>query len=68
VHLKDVRTVGVHDTCALGDGIVPVQRCVEVLRAAGYAGAYSVEHEPESYDPTEEVAISAARLRAWLEA
>lgn len=68
VHLKDVRTTGVHDTCALGDGIVPVRGCVDVLRAAGYTGAYSIEHEPETYDPTDEIAISAARLRAWLEA
>jgi sugar phosphate isomerase/epimerase len=32
----------------------------------GYQGAVSVEHEPQSEDPTEAVVRSAKQLRGWL--
>ena len=31
--------------CAVGDGDVPVRRCVDILRAAGYNGYFSIEYE-----------------------
>lgn len=31
--------------CAVGDGDVPVRRCIDILRAAGYDGYFSVEYE-----------------------
>ena len=67
VHLKDVLHAGTrHETCRYGHGVVPVQRCVTALRTIGYAGAISVEHEPEDADPTEDVQASLAMLRSWL--
>ncbi|WP_049568240.1 sugar phosphate isomerase/epimerase family protein [Nonomuraea sp. SBT364] len=68
VHLKDVAAPGGHDTVALGDGCVPVRRCVEELRRIGYTGTISIEHEPEDRDPIPEVLTSRERLRQWLEA
>ncbi|GAB4529604.1 MAG: hypothetical protein OHK0046_49620 [Anaerolineae bacterium] len=66
VHLKDVRAAGGHETCQFGDGVVPVRECVEVLQRIGYDGPVSVEHEPDLYDPSDEVRASADMLRAWL--
>ena len=31
--------------CAVGDGDVPVRRCIDILRLAGYQGYFSVEFE-----------------------
>jgi sugar phosphate isomerase/epimerase len=67
VHLKDVRAVGMpHETCRYGQGVVPVRRCVEALRRSGYAGPISVEHEPENFDPSEDVRTNREMLDAWL--
>ena len=67
VHLKDVRHEGEpHETCAWGEGIVDIEACVRVLERDGYAGAYSVEHEPEHHDPSEEIRAMRAQLEAWL--
>lgn len=66
VHLKDVRAVGAHDTCAFGDGIVPIAECVAALREIGYPGPISVEHEPEHHDPFPEVIRSRAILSELL--
>lgn len=77
VHLKDIReptkeggegtlkSIG-HETCALGDGVVPVERCVAVLKKGGYGGPISFEHEPEDLDPTKDAVISLKRLKGWL--
>ncbi|MDT8306129.1 MAG: sugar phosphate isomerase/epimerase [Anaerolineae bacterium] len=67
VHLKDVLAEGEHETCAYGEGIVPVRRCVQVLREIGYDGAISVEHEPEQEEPTGAVRASYRMLRQWME-
>ena len=67
VHLKDVRAVGRHDTCRYGDGVVPIEGCVRALAKIGYRGGISIEHEPETYDPTDEIVANAAMLRGWLE-
>jgi L-ribulose-5-phosphate 3-epimerase len=67
VHLKDVLRQGEpHDTCAWGDGVVDVQACVQALRELGYTGAYTVEHEPEDRDPSEEIATMRRQLEGWL--
>jgi sugar phosphate isomerase/epimerase len=66
VHLKDVLAVGAHDTCRYGQGIVPIERCVQVLSEIGYTGAISIEHEPEQFDPTEDCVAGLQMLRGWL--
>lgn len=66
VHLKDVREAGKHDTCALGDGIVPVEKVVRHLVETGWEGTLCVEHEPYDRDPMPEVVTSLRRLREWL--
>jgi sugar phosphate isomerase/epimerase len=66
VHLKDVKAAGGHETCRFGEGVVPIQRCVETLKRIGYSGAISIEHEPETFDPREDVQASLDLLRAWL--
>jgi L-ribulose-5-phosphate 3-epimerase len=67
VHLKDVRAVGEHETCPWGEGVVDVHECVRTLRRIGYRGAYTIEHEPEDHDPTEEIRKLRRRLEEWLE-
>jgi L-ribulose-5-phosphate 3-epimerase len=67
VHLKDVAHEGEpHDTCRYGDGIVDVEGCVRALERVGYAGAISVEHEPERYDPSDDIRAMRAQLEGWL--
>jgi len=66
VHLKDVREVGSHHTCRYGEGVVPIKECVEVLKQIGYEGAISVEHEPETFDPSEDCRADLQMLREWL--
>jgi len=67
VHLKDVLAAGEpHETCRWGNGIVPIARCVEALRASSYAGAIAVEHEPETVDPTDDIRAMRAELEDWL--
>jgi sugar phosphate isomerase/epimerase len=67
VHLKDVLAVGEpHDTCRWGEGIVPIEECVRTLRRIGYAGAIAVEHEPETFDPTDDIRAMRVQLVEWL--
>jgi sugar phosphate isomerase/epimerase len=66
VHLKDVRSAGAHDTCRFGEGVVPIEACVQTLKRLGYNGAVCIEHEPEHSDPTEDVKASLAMLQGWL--
>jgi L-ribulose-5-phosphate 3-epimerase len=67
VHLKDVRAVGEpHETCPWGEGIVDVEACVRALQRIGYAGALTIEHEPEDHDPGEEIKAMLQTLKGWL--
>ena len=67
VHLKDVLHEGEpHDTCRWGDGIVDIEGCVRALQRIGYTGAISVEHEPETYDPSEDVRAMREQLEGLL--
>jgi sugar phosphate isomerase/epimerase len=68
VHMKDVRAVGKHDTCALGAGLLDVPAALAALREVGYDGYLSIEHEPEEYDPTAEVAQSRELVERLLSA
>jgi L-ribulose-5-phosphate 3-epimerase len=68
VHLRDVVAPGSHASCAFGHGCVPLEACVRNLRHIGYAGPISVEHNPETFDPSEDCRASLALLRAWLAA
>ncbi len=65
VHLKDIKAVGGHQTCALGEGIVPIRECITALAELGYTGPVAIEHEREDGDPTPDVIESYRRLRAW---
>jgi L-ribulose-5-phosphate 3-epimerase len=67
VHLKDVLAKGEPlDTCRWGEGIVDIEGCVRALRRIGYTGAISVEHEPETFDPSDDVRAMREQLEAWL--
>jgi len=66
VHLKDVREPGQHRTCQLGDGVVGIPACVQTLKDIGYQGPIGIEHEPEDYDPTEELRASLHLLNTWM--
>ena len=67
VHLKDVLALGEpHETCRWGEGIVPIEACVRALQRIGYAGAIAVEHEPETFDPTDDIRVMRGQLEGWL--
>lgn len=66
IHLKDVRAAGGHDTCRYGEGVVNIEGCVQTLKRLGYTGAISIEHEPDLFDPTEDVQVSLKMLQGWL--
>lgn len=67
VHLKDVLHEGEpHETCPWGEGIVDVEACLRALLRIDYAGFYTVEHEPEDHDPSDEIKEMRAQLEGWL--
>jgi sugar phosphate isomerase/epimerase len=67
VHLKDVLALDEpHETCRWGEGIVPIEACVRTLQRLGYTGAIAVEHEPETFDPTDDVRAMREQLAGWL--
>ena len=67
VHLKDVLAVGdPHETCRWGEGVVDIEGCVRMLQRIGYGGAISVEHEPETFDPADDIRAMRDQLEAWL--
>ena len=63
VHVKDVKAVGAHQTCLLGEGVAQVAACIATLKEIGYSGWYSWEDEPEDRNPFD----SAVRNRRWIE-
>ncbi len=67
IHLKDVRAAGAHETCRFGQGVVPIERCVRTLQRLGYTGAISIEHEPERFDPREDVRAGLEMVQGWME-
>ena len=51
--------------CALGDGDIPVEQCVKILRSAGYDGWISIEFEGNK-DCIEEIALGYERLKTYI--
>jgi sugar phosphate isomerase/epimerase len=67
VHLKDVLARDEpHETCPWGEGIVPIEECVRTLQRSGYTGSIAVEHEPETFDPSDDVRVMREQLEGWL--
>jgi len=76
IHLKDVKAkrsqpsglpfvdMG-HETCRLGDGVVPIPAIVEKLRKLDYRGPVGIEHEPEEFDPREDCRTGLERALRW---
>lgn len=67
LHLKDITEPGGHDTCALGDGVVPVEQVVRYLVETDWQGTICIEHEPYDRDPMPEVQTSLQRVQQWLQ-
>ncbi len=66
LHLKDVKKIGGHDTCTLGDGVVGIESIVRYLKETKFDGTICIEHEPYDHDPTDDVIESAKRVEQWL--
>ena len=67
VHLKDVLHRGEpHETCRFGAGVVDVEACVRSLQRIGYTGTIAIEHEPETFDPSDEIRTMRKQLAEWL--
>jgi predicted dehydrogenase/sugar phosphate isomerase/epimerase len=76
VHLKDVKATRAgktgfefidmgHETCRLGEGVVPIRKVVDALKKGGFRGPVSVEHEPEEFDPSADLAQGLKDLLRW---
>jgi len=66
MHLKDIEKAGEHETCVFGEGVVPLEACVQAMKDIHYSGAITLEHEPADHDPTDEIAECYSRLKNWL--
>lgn len=66
VHLKDVKPPRAqksgfemidmgHETCRLGAGLLPVTTFLAALRQRDFRGPIGLEHEPEDFDPSEDL-------------
>lgn len=64
VHLKDVQEAGQHRTCALGEGVVGIDRCLHALSKIDYSAVIGIEHEPEDRDPMPEIEQSVDYYKA----
>ena len=51
--------------CALGDGNIPVEQCVAILKRAGYDGWISIEFEGND-DCIDEIALGFERLKKYI--
>ena len=51
--------------CALGDGDIPVEQCVAILKSVGYDGWISIEFEGNK-DCISEIALGYDRLKAYI--
>lgn len=76
VHLKDVKPrrpakTGLefvdmgHETCRIGDGLLPAPLLLAALRERDFRGPIGIEHEPEEFDPREDVRVSRERVERW---
>jgi sugar phosphate isomerase/epimerase len=65
VHLKDVDATtskGVRP----GTGSADVLGCLQALSDIGYDGAVGIEHEPDGWDPTEDLRVGYRMLDHWV--
>jgi L-ribulose-5-phosphate 3-epimerase len=67
MHLKDVKEAGKHDSCRFLAGVVPVDDVVRELVSQGYQGCIGIEHEPEHFDPSEDLEASRILVESWLQ-
>jgi sugar phosphate isomerase/epimerase len=51
--------------CALGDGMIPVSQCLDILRSVGYDGYVSIEFEGNK-PCLDELRLGLSRLRQYL--
>lgn len=76
VHLKDVKPrrpakTGLefvdmgHETCRIGDGLLPAPLLLAALRERDFRGPIGIEHEPEEFDPREDARVSRERVERW---
>lgn len=66
VHLKDIKKAGSHETCALGEGIVPVEKVARYLAEDGWDGTLCIEHAAFDRDPMPEIERSFERVKGWI--
>ena len=66
VHLKDVKSTGGHETCAAGEGVVPVEKVVRYLVESDWHGPICLEHSPFDRDPMPEIRRTLERVKGWL--
>lgn len=57
IHLKDV-FAGEHINCGYGKGIVPIDRCLKMLKEIDYQHDISVENHTFDHDPTDELQLA----------
>lgn len=65
VHLKDVNPA-TGKGMRPGTGSAEVLGCLQALSDIGYEGAVGIEHEPDGWDPTEDLRIGYEMLRRWV--
>lgn len=76
VHLKDIKSrrpvptgyelidMG-HETCRLGQGVLPIEAFTHALRRGAFRGPVGIEHEPEEFDPRDDVRASRELVERW---
>jgi sugar phosphate isomerase/epimerase len=64
VHLKDV-DASTGKGVRPGTGSARVVECLEVLENIGYDGAVGIEHEPDGWDPTDDLRAGYRMLEKW---
>jgi sugar phosphate isomerase/epimerase len=65
VHLKDVN-VATGKGMRPGTGSADVLGCLQALSDIGYDGAVGIEHEPDGWDPSEDLRVGYQMLRQWV--
>ena len=66
VHLKDVDGETGKGRRP-GTGVADIAGCLEALAETGYLGAVGVEHEPDGWDPTDDLLSARQMLTDWVE-
>lgn len=66
VHLKDVDSATGKGRRP-GSGVADIPGCLQALADTGYQGAVGVEHEPDGWDPTDDLLAARQMLTEWVE-